>query len=343
MASKKTQSKTFHLKEVVITSEDPTGTFTDLVHGAWTTFTTAKGRSYRVKPDSERHKVLNDLSEMVPVPRHIAGPIFSYTLNANMNAADIRSGARRTYPISVLAPPRDEKRRLEFVEGLVYFCATGNYFAFMANKTITLETLEEYFSWLLTKHVKKTVNVSFRDPPKPELKNYDMAGVKALTFQSPIRVGTTEENKSLSQSSGAVLKHEFYKTEGPAATLLEKFVSSLGATMPDLGLEKLNDLDQLEICVSLKLKRKGEYAKSAAAIRKVAEAFRNIEKPPVEFLFKDGRKLNVADLRIAQTMSVPCQNDIPVEKETLVKLHTWMTEQIVRVETETCESDEKTK
>ncbi len=320
------QQKTFHLKVAHITPPQEEN-FTTLVNGAWQKLTTAKQRSYRVNKDSDQYKVLNDLKDMdiSDKSKVISCPLFAFTLDANQNAAEISSDAK-TYPITVLAPQRDAAKRLEFIEGLVWMCATKNYVAFMANKMITHNVLEEYFSWLFSKLTGKTIAVTFSDPNKPKLKNYNMTNVTRLTLAPPINLeGSNNKPKNDEE------KHCF-KFGKRTYDMVQTLLAACGAQMPDLSADGPNDFAQLDLSVILRVIRRNDYANSAAVVRKIAEAFRDVENPPVKFKFADGRTLDLKELRISRVMSISCINGIPDVKETQQALYRWLMEQIKQLD-----------
>ena len=57
-----------------------------------------------------------------------------------------------------------------------------------------------------------------------------------------------------------------------------------------------------------------------------------VENPPVRFEFTDGRCLDLEELRINDTVSITCDNDIPNEYETQKLLDAWLRSQVTALE-----------
>lgn len=314
--------KSFHLKQVVITPAQ-TADFKSLIVGAWNKLTEARSRSHKVSADSEQYRVMNHLEELGLGNKVAAASVFAFTMNANQNAVELQQKVR-SFNVSVLAPPRDDKKRLEFIEGLIYLATKKNYIAIMANRAISFKTLEEYLSWLLSKSTGQTLAVSLIDPPKPDLKDYDMNNVTSIVFNGHVM---TEQRRD---SGGARTKVQSF---GVAREAIDGLFKSLGGTPPVLPAEKAGDLDMLEVSVSVTVKRRGDYHNAGLAARKIAESMRDLEKtPPVSFGFGDGRKLDVANFRVHCSLRVPCENDIPNAYESMKLLHEWLNQQVTNIE-----------
>lgn len=317
-------AKTFHLKQVVITPKMPSD-FKTLLFSAWNTLTDASDRAHKIATDSEHYRVLNDLIEMGIDKSVVSAPVFAFTLNANQNAVTIQKKVR-SFDVSVLAPQRDSKKHQEFVEGLVYVAVKTNFIAIMANKAISFKTLEDYFSWLLTASTGKTVAVSFQDPPKPELKKYNMDDIKSVIFDGRVM---TEEHRS---QSGARMK---VRTIGVAAQAIKDLIKALGANPIEFAPEKVGDFDNLEVSVVMRFIKRGNYHNASLAVQKIAETFRDLEPPPpVSFEFGDGRKLDVSSFRVSAVNSVPCENNIPVSYEVTKMLFQWLQKQVINIESQ---------
>lgn len=317
---KKQQQRRFHFKLAKIMPGQGKD-FKTLVAEAYKA-TAAVDRRFEIETDSDRYRVLNSLEELGRDKDAWAASVFAFTMDANMNAAEV-SAHGKSYPISVFAPPRDAKKRLEFVEGLIWIAALRDYVAIMANRAISNKVLEEYFSWAIGRHLGSTVSVAFVDPEKPSLRGYDMTKVKSMVIDNNIDIG---EQRKTEKSVGQ------YAVKGSGWDVLKSVFKSLGREPPDLTLARGETLDRLKVSVIIKAVMQGNYASSAKIVTKIAEAFRDLDDPPVSFEFSDGRSLKLGDLRIGQTMRVTCINDLPDAYETQKKLEAWLRSQVTAIE-----------
>lgn len=294
--------------------------FEQLLAAAYAAKSHARDRRMKLSEDDKQYQILNTLEESNNI---LTGSIFSFTEDANQNAVEIKSMAK-SYPIKVFAPPRTSGRRLEFVEGLIYLAAKGNYMAIMSHQHVSPTMIESYLGWLLSSHVGHTVSVLLKDPARPELRNYNMQNAKRIVLHNGIRVAPREQT----QEDGNPIR---YRADGFGWDAIKKVAAAFGGVPPDLeDLDDEHALDRLKIEVVISTRRiKAIHGARGDAMEVVANAFRDMDNPPVTFEFKDGRKITLSDYRVSCRVSIASKNKIPDEGQAKSMLRGWLKEQIL--------------
>ena len=307
-------SRTLTLK-VARCTPDVGRSLSDLLIEAYRAAPYAADRQMELGENTGRYRVLNVMN----CRRNVCvGVICGYTRDANQNAVDIAAN-NRSYPISVLAPQRDAQRHLEFVEGLVYIAVLDNYVALMTQQSITHGMIEEFLAWFINRHTAQDVVIALDDPQRPDLRNYDMSNAKSLVFRNDVSV-------SPSQYRGSVRS----RATGAGWSVIETVMRALGREPPDFGeLRTEHDLDQLSVEVSISAKRLRSGSPSRHdAMETIANALRDVENPPVTFLFKDGTRITLSEYRVAKRVELPSINKIPDSNAARIEIDKWIREQV---------------
>lgn len=307
-------SRTLTLK-VARCTPDVGRSLSDLLIEAYRAAPYAADRQMELGENTGRYRVLNVMN----CRRNVCvGVICGYTRDANQNAVDIAAN-NRSYPISVLAPQRDAQRHLEFVEGLVYIAVLDNYVALMTQQSITHGMIEEFLAWFINRHTAQDVVIALDDPQRPDLRNYDMSNAKSLVFRNDVSVSPSQYRGSVS-----------YRATGAGWSVIETVMRALGREPPDFGeLRTEHDLDQLsvEVRISAKRLRSGSPSRHDA-METIANALRDVENPPVTFLFKDGTRITLSEYRVAKRVELPSINKIPDSNAARIEIDKWIREQV---------------
>lgn len=307
-------SRTLTLKVATCTPDDGR-TLADLLMEAYRAAPYASDRQMELGENTGRYRVLNVLKRRQNV---CVGVICGYTRDANQNAVDIAAN-NRSYPIAVLAPQRDSQRHLEFVEGLVYIAVLDNYVALMTQQSITQGMIEEFLTWFINGHTDLNVVITLNDPQRPDLRNYDMSKAKSLVFRNDVNVSPAQRGGGVS-----------YRASGTGWSVIETVMRALGREPPDFGgLRGEHDLDQLSVEVSISAKRIRTDSNSRQdAMETIANALRDVENPPVTFLFKDGTRITLSEYRVSKRVELRSVNKIPDSEEARITIDYWIREQV---------------
>lgn len=240
MSEKVTRS--FYLKKAVITVADPSGqqtrTLKEYLDRIFRVYPKADSRKYRLGEDSDRFRVMNNWKFLGSRKDVCAASVFAFTMNANQNAVELSSDSD-SFPISQLAPTRDDKLHQEFVEGIVWFAALGDYMAVMTNQSVTFTALEEYLSWIIGRVCGCTVSVSLDEPTRLSIRDCEMSQAKRIVINNGIDVTPTERDNERGKST--------YKASGRGWNVLKAVYNALGIAPPKLPLDNENALAQVDI------------------------------------------------------------------------------------------------
>lgn len=301
-------------------------TFSDAIANAFSVIDKAHERRFAIDKESKRYRILNDCYPPVGNARSCRGSIFAFTEDQDLNGVVLDPNAR-SYSMKTLRPPRTKEARTEFVEGLTWFAVHENTIAFFTDRAVSTEILEEYFSWFLTSAYRKSRNdssvhfqVLFRNPPNPDLSNYDMTGVSGLVYVDSFRPEAGASGRAQSEEQGFVFGSSGRKW---------RFSDMFGASVPEMAT--VNDIFQREdLKIELKISRSGRSLgeRQGFILQRIAESLRNTASGNISFRFSDGRVLNAASLEHSTVMSFSSENGIPETATVVRRLDEWLMKRI---------------
>ena len=303
--------------------------FAAAIEEAFGTMERAADRRLVLDDSPRRYRLLNDFFAPFGTTRSARGSVFAFTENQNLNGVVLRPNAG-SYPMTVLSPPMRGKDRTEFVEGLTWFAAYGNYVAFFTDKAVFPSTLEHYFGWLLSEAARRrtgedqTIAVQLRDPPRPELAGYDMTGVSSLEFRESVQTSPTAVvSRDRRQASGVL------KPCGRAFEMLKALMKTFGAQPPRFPeARQPGQLDNLRVEMRVSCLRPQNGGAAVSAMKRTAERIRDAGAGSVSFRFSDGRTIDASDLAISTQMSISSSGGLPNTSEAVRKLDEWLMKQI---------------
>lgn len=316
-------SRSCYLKKVVITRlSNPGATSKSLCEYLKTVFTQypkANDRKLQLSEDKDRYRVMNDWKFLGEQQDMCAASIFAFTLNANQNAA-VLSSDDASFPIEVLAPRRDPDHHQEFVEGLAWFATTMDYIAIMAAQTVSFTAIEEYLSWIIGDLLNETVIISFTEPQHISLQNCTMDNVSRISLRSGIDV---------KESFGQNRSRRSFKASGRGWKILEAVFDAFNKRPPRLPLAAEDALEQVDIDVIISTHRtQAKPGRLNDALNRVADAFKDLDDPPVDIEFKDGRKISLTEYRVKKTFQIESENKIMKPEAVCDILYSWLKSQI---------------
>lgn len=319
-------TRTFVLKKAVVTGDSHT--LFELLKASVEKFNKAKERQMEPEADTDRIRLLNDWIFLGESEEVCAASFFAFTINENKNAVVIGNN-QKSFPIEVLAPKRSAKHHQEFIAGLSWFAVKENYIAVMTSQTFTFAAFESYFDWLFTRAFEKTVSVRFVDPSNPKFRDCDMSSVKRLEISNSIEVKHIKKDNEQSQ----ILRKHFAPT-GRGWDVLKALYNAMGRKPPSMGATNEHAFDKIDVDVIIKARRPTlADGNQADALERIANAFKDVEDPPIKVVFKDGRELSLSAYRVSKQFNVSAQNKIPIVSEVCRQLDAWLRNQIQYIET----------
>ncbi len=322
MSEKVTRS--FYLKKAVITkaksSGEPVKTLKEYLDMVFAKYPKAASRKYQLDADSDRYRVMNDWKFLGTEKDVCAASVFAFTMNANQNAVEISSDLE-SFPISQLAPIRDKKRHQEFVEGLVWFAALGNYVAVMTNQAVSFTALEEYLQWIIGRVCGELVAVALVEPKRIGLRECDMSQAKRIVISSGIDVTPTERQSDV--------KKQAFHASGRGWNILKAIYGAFGKRPPRFPLDNENALAQIDVDVVISARRfKSGTGRLPDAVERLADSFKDIPDPPIAIEFADGRKVSLEEYRVKKTFQIESDNKIPNAASVCALLNEWLRTQV---------------
>ena len=319
-------SRACYLKKVSITlppnSNTQRKTLCDYLKDVFTSFPKANQRKLQLSDDEDRYRVMNDWKFLGENQEACAASIFAFTMNANQNAAVLNSDDA-SFPIDVLAPQRDPAHHQEFIEGLAWFATTKDHIAIMAAQTVSFSAIEEYLGWIIGQLIGEVVIVTFTEPQHISFRNCTMNNVSRISLRSGIDV---------KESFGRDRSRRSFKASGRGWKILEAVFGAFDKRPPRLPLDSEDALEQVDIDVIISTHRtQAKPGRLNDALNRVADAFKDIDDPPVDIEFKDGRKLSLTEYRVKKQFQVESENKIMKPEAVCDILYTWLKSQLATI------------
>lgn len=319
-------SRSCYLKKVVITRASngnaPNKTLCEYLKDVFARFHRANDRKLQLDESEERYRVMNDWKFLGEREEMCAASIFAFTYNANQNAA-VLSSDDDSFPIEVLAPRREPEHHQEFVEGLAWFATTKDHIAIMAAQSVSFTAIEEYLGWIVGMLLGETVRVAFIEPQHIDLQNCTMDNVRRISLRSGIDVKESF-NSDRSRST--------FKASGRGWDVIKAVFAAFNKRPPRLPFSGEGALDQIDIDVVLSAHRtQAKPGRVNDALDRFAAAFRDIEDPPVDIEFKDGRRISLTEYRVKKTFQVESENKIMKPDVVCNILYNWLTAHLASI------------
>lgn len=317
-------TRTFVLKKAHVTGDHRT--LYDLIQIATEKCPKAHERQMEPEKGAERNRLLNEWRFLGDSGEVCVASFFSFTMNENKNAVVLKDDLQ-SFPIEVLAPQRSSSHHQEFVAGLAWIAVKDNYIAVMTSQSFSFSFLEEYFAWLFRKALGKTVGIQLCDPHQPKFRDCDMSSVKRLEISNEIAVKTDEVKTRRDTIRRRLLP------DGRGWDILKTLYKALGQKPPSMGATNEHAFDKIDVDVIITARRTTiADGNQADALERIANAFKDVENPPIKAVFKDGRVLSLSDYRVSKQFSIAAENKIPVATDVCEQLDYWLCEQIQNIE-----------
>lgn len=319
-------SRSCYLKKVVITRTGnrnaPRKTLCEYLKEVFVRFHKANDRKLQLDEDEDRYRVMNDWRFLGEHEEMCAASIFAFTYNANQNAA-VLSSDDDSFPIEVLAPQREPEHHQEFVDGLAWFATSKDHIAIMAAQSVSFTAIEEYLGWIIGRLLGETVSISFTEPQHVDIQNCSMDNVKRISLRSGIDV---------KESFNSDRSRRSFKASGRGWEVVKAVFGAFNKRPPRLPLSGEDALDQIDIDVVLSAHRtQAKPGRLNDALDRFADSFKDIDDPPVDIEFKDGRKISLTEYRVKKTFQVESENKIMKPDAVCEQLYNWLTSHLANI------------
>ena len=281
----------------------------------------ARDREWRPAGDADTVRLINNHRDY---GANLCGVMFSFTRGQNQNIVGLDANAVE-YPVEQLAPPLDDaRRRTEFIEGLLYFCIHNNHIVLAGSQAIRSEQFEDYINWLLAQSAQILPAgeiLTVADPLRPDYSQRTMEKVKSIVIRGHPEIGVAPA------PSGARRQTLRFRPKGRILDAINLILREYGARVPNITFSRPVAPEDIEVNLEVKWKRSRRSTDGATPfIDSLCNAFRHVDNPPVDFVFRDGKKITGSSFKVSQSRGVDVHNGIPVAENVFRKMSEWLDE-----------------
>lgn len=206
-------------------------------------------------------------------------------------------------PLSTVAPPRDDGKKLEYAEGLLYFSIFNDHVALVQSTALKATGLEQHLSWLLREKTKLITNQQgfalCDEPQRATRDRIKKAHVKKVKLGRPLL--DEEVNVPLKGKQKGLTRFR-------ASAYMQDF---LGGLMDDETFERLK-LDErvldgnLEVWIELRYPKysRSHSDDSVKLLDDLALALRDFDEDQARLQLADGTTVQGSELKISTKRSV---------------------------------------
>jgi hypothetical protein len=319
------KNKTLHYKRAQFSQSG--GILQQMLSEAMTQLPKALMRREDIDDSQEHYRLLNQTSTE---RGSLCGVIFSYHKGHSQVVTAVEEDAT-SLDIKKYAPPEIKKgARSEFIEGLLYFCCSGNHLVLLASAALQSKQFEDYLNWLLIDRLTlldKSNYLLIADPHKPDL-TAGINEVKSITFKSEL--GGQLISESEHPLSNRKAKKLSFRPEGKEWDAISAMLAGFGVNLPNVRVEDGIYPQDIEVSLQIRCtKRRDRLEGATPFLDPIANAFRHHDKLPFELEFRDGSSVSGNDFKVSQIHSVACDEGIPDTTAVFKKMRNWL-EQIIQ-------------
>lgn len=314
------KNKTFHYKRAQFSQSN--GSLQKMLSEAMTQLPKALMRREDIDNSQEHYRLLN---QTMIERGSLCGVIFSYHQGHSQAVTAVEEGVA-SLDIKNYAPPVIKKgARSEFIEGLLYFCCSGNHLILLASAALQSKQLEDYLNWLLidgSNLIDKNNYLLVADPHKPDL-TAGINEVKSITFKSELSGQLISESETpLSKQKVSKLS---FRPEGKEWNAISAMLAGFGVDLPNVRVEDGIYPQDIEVSLQIRCtKRRDRLEGATPFLDPIANAFRHHETLPFELEFRDGSSVSGNDFKVSQIYSVACDEGIPDAVSVFKKMRSWL-------------------
>lgn len=295
----------------------------------------AMGRIEKINEDGTSRRLVNTVRSL---RNTLCATVFMYEKEYHPPVVSLDDKATEL-PVSQMIPVGQPQKMAEFIEGLLFFCVQGNHVILVGSASLHSEQLERHLNWLLreaTNAIPKDEMVRLCDPQKPDLRQRQVDELKSIVLHGNLGVLVTQRTPApgvalVQQHAGRpqpiVAAANVSSLSGGIWETVRAFMRELGAEPPDVRFDGTVEPEDLEVKLEVKYTgSKNRTKEPTPFLDPLANAFRHIAEPPVDFIFRDGRKISGREMKISKVKSLPCTNGLPDTGQTFDSMVTYLEE-----------------
>ncbi|EHJ9983661.1 hypothetical protein KB976_002731 [Vibrio parahaemolyticus] len=286
----------------------------------------------RMSKASERREYIDDnkrvrrvVGSVDRLGNMIFGSLLYYEIDKDVTFVvedeDAENYILETQNPSIGLTPRDDNKKRELLESVLYFGVFENHLVLSQSKALRSRDLESHLNWLLSEFDKNIGTVlSLDDEPTEEIRQrMNSASVKAVQVGTPLHASPS----SATPKGTNIVKNQ--KLTGVAYDALCAF---LGKSVID-KLELPSGLDEsnLELALTLTYKRKTTES-GHKALDKLAHAFRHMEPEDTKIVTSSGATLSGKTLKLSGQVRCDATNGIPDARDLYLQMNDWLGKQL---------------
>lgn len=292
-------------------------TLQQLVQAAIKTLPKAKQRREVIGGAEDHYRLINNF---VGVNGAFCGVMVAYESGTNALTLSEEEDAE-TYTIEQLAPPAQDGKRREFLDGLLYFAIRGNHVVLIQSQSLRSAEFEQHLFWLIRQASQAGQGVLFSlddSFSKRVVEKIKQKHVKTIEIGGPLVVAKDAKGHVLdyNQRSGG---DQTFTIDGLGPDLLR----ALGGKLP----KSLKFKDALDENIELSLRIR--YVRSVSdkgqkLLDTLAIALRNHDGSDTKLLLNDGSEITGESLKLTTNLKLTTINGVIVPDSAFAELVNWL-------------------
>lgn len=282
----------------------------------------AKDRKLDVSDDKngETFHLMSDYSIAEP---GFVGVLCAYSPGRHQPVFSITDEAK-TVPLETISPPvvteHGKKLQKEFLDGCLYFLASGNHIVLSQSSSFRAAEAERYINWLLRECAKvvQAPNVILFQDQLPPAKEAKIRHAISLELSSPIELVATKEDKGQTKKAEIM-----FSPRGP----FWEAVKSLLQHLPEhYSLNSAIKEQVIDAKLILKLARKGRLA--SKIIDDISTVARNTDD--IDYAIDMGKygKIKGEEFKLSRSIALAVQDGKIDQNLLFKKMRNWLIELI---------------
>lgn len=221
----------------------------------------------------------------------------------------------------------DEGWEREVVESAVYFAVYGNHVAVVQSVSLTHNSLQEHFEWLLSEY-----SDDFGEGDLLELKREVTKDAKEVFEQEPITQIQLRDNiNAFAYGTGSEnnTKHKGTRSKTTSTHILNpNWLENLAKEDKSLAkVIKQGGAENIECCLVIKVsKRKAEEAQ--AVVKKMAETLGEESFEKTKFIMKSGKPFEGGNIIVQEHLKIDFNNGVISQFDVYRSISQWLVEQV---------------
>lgn len=292
-------------------------TLQELIQASIKALPKAKKRREVIGGTEDYYRLINNFSV---VDGAFCGVMVAYESGTNALTLSEEEDAE-TYTIEQLAPPAQDGKRREFLDGLLFFAIRSNHVAVIQSQSLRSAEFEQHLLWLIKQASKVNQGVLFSlddSISKRVVEKIKQQHVKTIQIGGPLVVAK--------DAGGHVLDYEQRSSKKQSFTIGgfgPDLLNALGRRLPK-SLKFKDALDE-----NIKLSLQIQYIRSVSdkgqqLLDTLAIALRNHDGSDTKLILNDGSEVTGEHLKLTANLKLTTINGVVLPDSAFVELVNWL-------------------